>query len=176
MALYEFEGRRPLIPKSTFVHPQAVIIGNVELGEGCFIGAGTVIRGDYGRILIGNGSNVQDNCTVHTDVDTEVIIGDNVLIGHAAIVHGPCLIKEYAVVGMGAIVSGGCEMERESLLAAGSVLPPRRSVPQRKLALGNPAAVVKDLSEPMINKNKQGLIHYQDMAYRCLSGLKLIDE
>ncbi len=176
MSLYELEGKRPVVPKSTFVHPQAVVIGNVEVGEGCYIGAGAVIRGDYGRIVIGNGSNVQDNCTIHADLDAAAIIGDNVLIGHGAIVHGPCLVKEYAVIGMGSIVSNGCEIGSESLLAAGSVLPPRRTVPPRKLAMGNPATIVKDLSEKMISENKNGLKLYQDMAKRCIDGLKLIDE
>jgi carbonic anhydrase/acetyltransferase-like protein (isoleucine patch superfamily) len=174
MSLYELEGKRPLVPKSTFVHPQAAIIGNVELGENCYIGAGVVIRGDYGRIVIGNGTNVQDNCTIHTDVDAVAIIGDNVLIGHNAIIHGPCLVKEYAVVGMGSIVSNGCEMGKESLLAAGSVLPPRSTIPARKLAMGNPAVIVKDVSEKMISSNKKGVNLYQDMAKRCINGLTLI--
>ncbi|PKM76970.1 MAG: phenylacetic acid degradation protein PaaY [Firmicutes bacterium HGW-Firmicutes-15] len=174
MSLYEFEGQCPLIPKSSFIHPQATIIGNVKLGEECYIGAGAVIRGDYGRIVIGNGSNIQDNCTIHVDLDTEAIIGDNVLVGHGAIIHGPCLVKEYAVVGMGSIVSNGCEIGNESLLAAGSVLPPRSTIPPRKLAMGNPALVVKDLSEKMISKNKNGLKLYQDMAKRCINELKII--
>jgi len=174
MSIYEFEGKRPLVPESTFVHPQAVLIGNVELGEGCYIGAGAVIRGDYGRVLIGNGTNVQDNCTIHTDVDAVAIIGDNVLIGHNAIIHGPCFVKEYAVVGMGAIVSNGCEMGNESLLAAGSVLSPRSTIPARKLAMGNPAVIVKDVSEKIINRNKRGVKLYQDMAQRCINGLTLI--
>ncbi len=176
MALYELEGMRPLVPKSTFVHPQAVIIGNVELGEGCYIGAGVVIRGDYGKVIIGNGSNVQDNCTIHTNLNAVAQIGDNVLIGHNAIVHGPCLVKEYAVIGMGSIVSDNCEMGSESLLAAGSVLSPRSIVPPRKLAIGNPAVITKDLSERIIGKNKNGVKLYQQMAKRCIDGLRLIEE
>jgi carbonic anhydrase/acetyltransferase-like protein (isoleucine patch superfamily) len=176
LSIYEFEGKRPSVPKLTFVHPQATIIGDVEIGEGCYIGAGAVIRGDYGKIVIGNGSNVQDNCTIHVDLDTIAVIGDNVLIGHNAIIHGPCLLAEYTVVGMGAIVSGGCEMGSASLLAAGSVLPPRFCVPPGKLAMGNPAVIVKDLDERILTKNKRGLKLYQKMSERCISGLKLIDE
>jgi carbonic anhydrase/acetyltransferase-like protein (isoleucine patch superfamily) len=174
MPLYEFEGKRPVFPKSTFIHPEAVIIGNVEIGEGCYIGAGVVIRGDFGRIIIGNGSNIQDNCVIHADVDSIAIIEDNVLIGHGAIVHGPCLIKEYAVVGMGAIVSNGCELGYESVLAAGSVLPPGRLVQPRKLALGSPVNMIKDLSEETMNSMKIGLRYYQVLAGRCINGLKKI--
>jgi len=176
MPLYEFEGKRPVIPKSTFIHPQAVIIGSVELGEGCFVGAGAVIRGDFGRIVIGKGSNIQDNCVIHADVDTIAIIEDNVLIGHGAIVHGPCLIKEFAVIGMGSIVSTGCEIGYESVLASGSVLPPGRIVLPRKLVMGSPANIVKDMSEEMTNTMKTGLQYYQALAGRCINGLKLITD
>jgi len=175
MTLYEFECKYPVVPKSTFVHPQAVIIGSVELGEGCFIGPGAVIRGDFGRIVIGNGTNIQDNCIIHADVDTAAIIGDNILIGHGAIVHGPCLIGEYVVIGMGAIVSSGCELGHESLLAAGSLLTPRSIVPPRKLAIGKPAAFTKDMSEKMITDNKDALQHYQKLSKRYIDGFKVWD-
>ncbi|MDD4172007.1 MAG: gamma carbonic anhydrase family protein [Syntrophomonas sp.] len=175
MPLYEFEGKRPSIPQSTFVHPDAVVIGDVVLGEGCLVGAGAVIRGDFGRIIIGSGSNVQDNCVIHVDINTEAIIHDNVLIGHGAIVHGPCIINEYAVIGMGAIVSMGCEIGPESILAAGSLLPNGRVVPPRKVAMGNPATTMKDLSDKNILMSKEGLKHYQKLTKRCIDGLKLID-
>mgnify|MGYP000989355922 CR=1 FL=1 len=175
MPLYEFEGKRPSIPQSTFVHPDAVVIGDVVLGEGCLVAAGAVIRGDFGRIIIGSGSNVQDNCVIHVDINTEAIIHDNVLIGHGAIVHGPCIINEYAVIGMGAIVSMGCEIGTESILAAGSLLPNGRAVPPRKVAMGNPATTMKDLSDKNILMAKEGLKHYQKLTKRCMDGLKLID-
>lgn len=176
MPLYEFEGKCPSIPKSTFIHPQAVIIGHVEIGEGCYIGAGAIIRGDFGKIVIGNGSNVQDNCIIHIDPETIAIIEENVLIGHGAIVHGSCLIQENAVVGMGAIVSPGCEIGRESILAAGSVLPPCCNVPPRSLAMGNPAKTMKTLSEKMLGINKVGVKHYQSLTRRSFNGLRLIEE
>lgn len=166
MSLYEFEGRFPSVPGSTFVHPQAAIIGNVQLGEGCFVGPGAAIRGDFGRIVIGNGTNIQDNCIIHADIDAEAIIGENVLIGHGAIVHGPCLIGEYVVIGMGAIVSIECEMGAESLLAAGSLLAPRTVVPPRKLAMGRPAQFGRDLNEVILAENKEAVKHYQNLAKR----------
>ena len=137
MAIYEFEGKRPSIGKDSFIHPQAVVIGEVELGERCYVGAGAVIRGDYGKIAIGSGTNIQENCILHSEPETIAIIEENSLIGHSAIIHGPCLIKENVTVGMGAIVCAGCELETNSLLAAGSVLPPGHNVPKGKIAMGN---------------------------------------
>jgi carbonic anhydrase/acetyltransferase-like protein (isoleucine patch superfamily) len=174
MPLYEFEGKKPLIPESAFVHPDAIIIGDVVLGEGCLVTAGAVIRGDFGRIIIGSGSNVQDNCVIHVDLNTEAIIHDNVLIGHGAIVHGPCVINEYVVIGMGAIVSTGCEIGTESILAAGSFLPNGRIVLPHKVVMGNPATVMKDLSDKNIIMAKEGLKHYQKLTKRYMEGLKLV--
>jgi carbonic anhydrase/acetyltransferase-like protein (isoleucine patch superfamily) len=176
MALYEFEGKRPSIGKDTFVHPQAVIIGEVEIGERCYVGAGAVIRGDYGKIAIGSGTNIQENCILHSEPETIAIIEENSLIGHSAIVHGPCLIKQNVTVGMGAIICAGCELEIDSLLAAGSVLPPGRNVPKGKMAMGNPARVVKDLDEFNKLYNQIGVKLYQDLSIRCINGLTLIKE
>lgn len=176
VAIYEFEGKRPVIGNSSFIHPQAVVIGEVEIGEHCYVGAGAVVRGDYGKIVVGSGSNIQENSTVHSEPDTIAILEENVLIGHAAIVHGPCLIKRNATIGMGSIVSSRTEIGEESLLAAGSVLPPGKTVPSRKVAMGNPARVVKDVDDYNLVYNQVAVKLYQDLAERCIKGLKLIEE
>ncbi len=175
MPIYEFEGKRPIIPDTAFVHPQAVIIGDVTLGENCYVGAGAIVRGDYGRIIIGDGSNIQENAVMHTEPDTVAELETNVLVGHAAIVHGPCVIMSNSTVGMGSVINGGTVMEKESLLAAGSVLPPRKTVPERKVAMGNPARVVKDIDDTMLVYNQIATKLYQDLAARCKTGLKLIE-
>ncbi|WP_083454018.1 gamma carbonic anhydrase family protein [Syntrophomonas palmitatica] len=162
--------------KSCFVHPQAAVIGDVELGDNCYVGAGAILRGDYGKIVVGPGSNIQENAVIHTEPDTIALLEENVLIGHAAIVHGPCLIQHNVTVGMGSIISTGCELASESLLASGSVLPPNKCVPSRKLAMGNPAVVVRDLDDNHIAYNQIGVKLYQDLAVRCTKGLKLITE
>lgn len=176
MAIYEFEGKCPQVPATTFVHPQASIIGEVVLEENCFIGPGAVIRADYGRIVIGPGSNVQDNCIIHADPDSIAIVEDNVLIGHGAILHGPCLIKQGAVVGMGAIVCNGCEIGRGSVLGAGSLLPPGRLIPDHKVAFGNPVAMVQEISQSTADYASRGAQLYQGLALRCQKELKLIKE
>lgn len=176
MSIYEFEGKIPLVPKSTYIHPQAAVIGDVELGEQCFVGPSAVIRGDFGKIVVGNGSSIQDNCVIHCDPDAIAIIEDRVIIGHGAILHGPCLIKQGATVGMGAIVSVRCELGTESVLAAGAFLPPGRHISSRKLALGNPVSVIKDLADHNLTANRLGVDLYQGLAHRCQSSLKLIDD
>lgn len=176
MAIYEFEGKRPLIGKDSFIHPQAVIIGEVKLGDRCYVGAGAVIRGDYGQIVIGSGTSIQDNCIIHSDSETIALIEENSIIGHSAIVHGPCLVQQNVTVGMGSIISTGCELENGSLLAAGSVLPPGHTIPKGKMAMGNPARIVKDVDAQNRYYNQMGVQLYQDLASRCLNGLKLIEE
>lgn len=176
MPIYEFEGKRPVIPASTFIHPQAVIIGDVIFGENCYVGAGAIVRGDYGNIIIGDGTNIQENCVIHSEPETTAVFEFNVLIGHGAIVHGPCVIKHNSTVGMGAVVNSGVTIEEESLLAAGSLLPPNKTIPKRKIAMGNPAKIVKDIDDYMLAYNKIATQLYQDLAARCKEGLKLIKE
>lgn len=175
MALYEFEGKRPVIPATTFIHPEAVIIGDVVFGENCFVGAGAVVRGDYGNIVVGDGTNIQENAVIHSEPFTTAVFKTNVLIGHGAIVHGPCVIGNNSTVGMGSIVNGETNIEAESLLAAGSVLPPRKTIPSRKVAMGNPARIVKDIDDNMIVYNQIATKLYQELAARCKEGLKRID-
>lgn len=175
MPLYEFEGKKPVIGENTFVHPQAVIIGDVTIGKNCYIAAGAVLRGDYGKIIIADGTNIQDNAILHIEPGTEAIIGENVLVGHAAIVHGPCIVKENVIIGMGSIVNAGCQIEAEAMLAAGSLLPPGKTIPNRKLAMGNPAKIVKDADENMLNYNRLGVKIYQDLASRSFNGLKPVN-
>jgi len=175
MPLYEFEGKRPEIGENSFIHPQAVVIGEVKLGQNCYVGAGAILRGDYGSIIIGNGSNIQENAVMHSEPSTTAQIGEDVLVGHAAIVHGPCTIHDRVMIGMGSLISNQCEMEEGSFLAAGSVLPPGRKIPAHQLAMGNPAKAVREVSEDLAQYNGLAIKLYQDLAIRCQTGLKLIE-
>ena len=176
MPIYEFEGRKPVIAPSAFIHPQAIIIGDVSIGENCYIGALAVLRGDYGKIKIGSGTNIQELCMLHIEPESEVIIEDNCLVGHSAIIHGPCIIGTLSVIGMGSLISSGCEIKEKSMLAAGSVLPPGKTVASGKIAMGNPAREVKDVDENMQNYNRDAIVFYQDLAARYHKGLKAIEE
>ena len=147
------KGHTPNIAHDVFVAPTAVIVGNVEIGEGSSIWYGAVLRGDCGRIVIGKGSNVQDNATVHTPDHGETVIGDNVTVGHGAVLEG-CVIENGALIGMNAVVLHGTTIGENSMIAAGSVIKEFSSVPPRTLAAGVPARVKKDLegsSEAWVN-------------------------
>ncbi|HRW11971.1 MAG TPA: gamma carbonic anhydrase family protein [Syntrophomonas sp.] len=175
MPFYEFEEKRPTIGENSFVHPQATVIGDVKIGNQCYVGAGAILRGDYGTIEIGNGSNIQENAVLHAEPGTCAKIGEDVLVGHMAIVHGPCTILNRVIIGMGSLISTGCEMGEGSFLAAGSVLPPGRIIPAHQLAIGNPAVAVKEVSGTLAQYNGIAVKLYQDLAIRCKTGLKQID-
>lgn len=172
MPIYEFEGKQPIIPVNCFVHPEAVIIGCVELGEHCFVGAGAVLRGDYGKIVLGPGCAVEENTVIHSEIGSITILEEQVIASHRAIIHGPCLIKHNAVIGMGAIVSTGCELGEFCFLGAGSLLPPGKSIPARMLAVGNPAKITRDMDESLYESTRSEYKAYQDIIHRYQTGLK----
>ncbi len=131
-----------MIAESTFVHPNADIIGQVTIGSGCWIGPGARIRGDYGRITIGDNSSVEDNCVIHARPDDETIIGSWVTIGHSAIIHN-ATINDWAIVGMGSIVSDWAIVGEWAVIAEGAVIRQRQNIPNGAIAVGIPARTLE---------------------------------
>ncbi|MCL6645644.1 MAG: gamma carbonic anhydrase family protein, partial [Dehalococcoidia bacterium] len=148
MAFYEFEGKKPVIGKGTYVHPEATIIGDVRIGEGCYIGPGARIRGDWGAVVIGPGSNIQENCVIHVMPGDTAILGPKSHIGHGAILHTPRL-GEHVLVGMGAIIMDYAVIGDGCCIGAGAVVREKTEVPPNKLVLGVPAKVASDIGEDM---------------------------
>ncbi len=146
MTIYEFEGREPEVDDSAYVSDSAEVIGDVSIGKKCFIGPGAKIKGDYGTVVIGDNSNVQENCVIHARPDERTEIGEWVTIGHGAIIHGPT-IKDYAVIGMGAIVSDDAVVGEWAAVGEGAVVPNNTKIPSEKVAVGVPAKVVKEIDE-----------------------------
>lgn len=142
--ILEYEGKRPRIGHEVFVAPTAVIIGDVVIGDGSSIWFGAVLRGDDGQIIIGCGSNVQDNAVLHTTPEAPTILGDDVTIGHGALLEG-CTIESGAVIGMGAVVLENAIVGAQAMIAAGSVVTPGAVIPSRWLAAGSPAVAKKEL-------------------------------
>ncbi|MCG6880404.1 MAG: phenylacetic acid degradation protein PaaY [Deltaproteobacteria bacterium] len=167
MPFYEFENKSPVVDARAFVHPEAVLIGDVMVDESCYVGAGAVLRGDIGSIQIGKGCNIQENCVLHTFPDRSVILHSNAHIGHGAILHG-CEICSYVLVGMGAIVADGVKINRECMVGAGSFVPFEMEVPSNSLLLGSPARVVKELAPAQLDQIKRGLAIYQNLSRRYL--------
>jgi carbonic anhydrase/acetyltransferase-like protein (isoleucine patch superfamily) len=164
MSIYRFENKIPKIAKSSYIHPRAAIIGDVEIGGDCFIGAGAVLRGDFGKISIGRGTSIQENCVIHVGGEM-VSIDSNVLIAHGAILHD-VTIKPYVLVGMGSILMTGVFCEDHIMIAAGSVLKENFHVPSNVVVAGNPARIVKPLTDEQRKRIHEGVRTYQELVKR----------
>jgi phenylacetic acid degradation protein len=173
MPIYEFEGKRPSIDSKAFVHPDAVLIGDVVVDADCYVGAGAVLRGDIGSIRIGKGSNVQENCVIHVFPDKSAILHPNSHIGHGAILHG-CEICSNVLVGMRAIIADGVKINSFSFIGAGSFVPFEQEIPSHSLVVGYPAKVIKKVSPEHLERIKDGLAIYQDLTRRHLKSFREI--
>ena len=169
MTLYIFEEKTPQVADNSYLHPQATVIGDVTIGSHCFIGPGAVLRGELGKIEIGDGTNIQDNCVIHAD--REVIIGKNIIIGHGTIIHD-VLLKPGVVVGMGAILMNGVVAGEDVIIGAGSVVKENYKIPPRKIVVGNPGRIVKEIDEEEKKKIVSGLKCYQRLTERYTKGLQ----
>jgi phenylacetic acid degradation protein len=160
MAFYEFKGFKPVCHPSSFVHPQAAVTGNVIIGKDCYIGPGCALRGDWGQIIIEDGCNIQENCTVHMFPGTTVYLRKSAHIGHGAIIHGAD-IGENCLVGMNAVIMDDVKMGKECIIGALCFVPAKMEIPARSLVVGNPAKIIKEVSDEMIDWKTKGTQLYQ---------------
>jgi carbonic anhydrase/acetyltransferase-like protein (isoleucine patch superfamily) len=145
MSVYEFENKTPKVGKGSFVFDTADVIGDVVLGENCYVGPGARIRGDYGAIRIGDNSAVEENAVIHARPDDITTIGNYVTIGHGSVIHN-ATIRDWAVIGMGAIVSDWSVIGNWAVVAEGAVVKNKQSVPDRNVAVGVPAKIISEIS------------------------------
>jgi phenylacetic acid degradation protein/carnitine operon protein CaiE len=171
MAIYSFNGFIHVVKASSFVHPQANVTGNVLIGENVYIGPGAVLRGDWGQIIIEDGCNVQENCTIHMFPGTTVTLKKGAHIGHGAIIHGGT-IGENCLIGMNSVIMDDVVMEAECIIGALSFVPAKMHLPKRSLAVGNPAKIVKEVSDEMIAWKTQGTALYQALPADCHASMK----
>jgi len=160
--IYKFKEAHPIIDPSAYVHPQATIIGSVKIGKDVFIGAHAVLRGDFGSIIIEDGCNVQENCTIHMFPGTTVHLQENAHIGHGAIIHG-AIIGKNVLVGMNAVIMDDVSIGENSIIGALAFLPAKMEIPPRSLVVGNPAKIVKEVSEEMTAWKSAGTNLYQSL-------------
>jgi phenylacetic acid degradation protein len=172
MPLYEFEGKSPSVNPNAFVQPEAVLIGDVVVEEDCYIGAGAVLRADIGSISIGKGSNVQENCVLHTFPGTSVIVHADVHVGHGSILHG-CEICSRVLIGMGCIVGDGAKINSNCMIGAASFVPMRTEIAPNSLAMGSPAKVVRRITQEQLAQIIDGLAEYRELTKRYLRSLKI---
>ncbi|MGI6548994.1 MAG: gamma carbonic anhydrase family protein [Syntrophomonadales bacterium] len=175
MPMYEFEGKRPQIGVNCCIHPEAVLIGDIKIGDDCYIAACAVLRGDFGPIIIGDGSNIQENCVIHVQPGKSAVLGDRSHIGHGAILHSPRL-GHHVTIGIGAIVLDDCEIGDESLIGAGSVVTSGTKIPAKSMVLGTPGKVVREITTQSIQFLNISTDVYQELNRRSITGLKLISE
>jgi phenylacetic acid degradation protein len=167
---YSIEGVIPVVDPGAYVHPSAVLIGDVIVGAGCYVGPNAALRGDFGRIVLKAGSNVQDCCVVHGFPFADTVVEENGHIGHGAVLHA-CVVRRDAMVGMNAVVMDRAEIGERAMVAACAFVRAGMQVPAGWLAAGLPAKNLRALSEDEIAGKAEGTAIYQDLTRRCLASL-----
>jgi phenylacetic acid degradation protein len=168
--IFAFEGIVPVVHESTFVHPNATVTGNVIIGKDVYIGPGAALRGDFGAIVIEDGCNVQENCTIHMFPGVTVVLEAGAHIGHGAIVHGARICAN-ALIGMNAVIMDNAIVGAGSVVGALCFVPAGMEIPARKVVVGNPAKIVKDVSDEMLSWKTEGTALYQALPARLRASL-----
>jgi len=161
--IYQFKNFIPVIHASSFIHPLAAVTGNVIIGKNVYIGPGAAIRGDFGKIIIEGGCNVQENCTIHMFPCVTVLLKENAHIGHGAIIHGATIGKN-CLIGMNAVIMDNVILGDESIVGALSFVKANEVIPARSLLVGNPAEIIKQVSDKMLSWKTEGTKIYQQLA------------
>ncbi len=174
MPIYSIEDLIPVVDPSAYVHPTAVLIGDVIVGKDCYIGPNAVLRGDFGRIIMHQGSNVQDTCVVHSFPNKDCVIEQDGHIGHGAILHG-CHIGRNALVGMNAVIMDDAIIGAESLVGATAFVKSAFQCPPRSLLAGSPATIKRQLSDQEVAWKSNGTLEYQNLSKRCHASLQLVE-
>jgi len=169
--VFEFNGYKPVIDRSAFIHPNATVTGNVIIGKNVYVGPGAAIRGDWGQIIIEDGCNVQENCTIHMFPGTTVLLKESAHIGHGAIIHGATIGKN-VLVGMNSVIMDNVVIGDECVIGALSFVAADTIIEKRKVVVGNPAKIIKDVTDDMIAWKTKGTKLYQQLPADCYSSLK----
>jgi len=172
--IYEFKGFIPVVDESAFVHPQATVIGNVTIGKDVYIGPHAVLRGDWGEIIIHDGCNVQENCTVHMFPGTKVVFEESAHVGHGAVIHGAHLGRN-CMIGMNSVVMDNVEVGEGSIIGAMSFIKANKIIPPMSLVVGNPAKVIRQVTEEMISWKTKGTKLYQTLPSDMYKTLKEVE-
>ena len=172
--VYEIDGVRPVVDPSAYVHPTAVLIGDAIVGPGVYVGPGASIRGDFGRLILEKGSNLQDNCIMHGFPDADTVVEEDGHIGHGAVLHG-CVVKRNALVGMNSVVMDGAVIGEESIVGAMAFVRAGQVFEPRSLIVGMPARRIRAVTDEEIAWKVEGTRDYQDLAGRCAATLKPVE-
>jgi phenylacetic acid degradation protein len=168
LTVYAIDGITPVVDPSAYVHPSAVLIGDVIIGPGCYVGPCASLRGDFGRLVVRAGANLQDSCIMHGFPGTDTVVEEEGHIGHAAVLHG-CVVKRNALVGMNAVINDNAVVGESAIVAAMAFVKAGFVVPPRTLVAGIPARVVRELTQQEMAWKAEGTRHYQELARRSLA-------
>lgn len=171
MPCYELDGLVPVIDPTAFVHPDAILIGDVIIGPGCYVGPAASLRGDLGRIILERGANVQDACVLHSFPDRDMLVEENGHIGHAAVLHC-CTVRRDALVGIQAVLMDAVVVGEQAIVGACSFVPEGVELPPRTLSVGSPARVLRELTEAQLAAKRAGTEVYHRLAERCLQSFR----
>ena len=172
--IYDFQGYIPVVQESSFVHPLAAVSGHVILGKHCYIGPGAAIRGDWGQNILEDGVNVQENCTVHMFPGKSIVLKESAHVGHGAIIHGAHLGPN-CLIGMKAVIMDDAEVGEESIVGAMAFVKAETIIPRRSLVVGNPAKVVREVTDEMIAWKTKGTQLYQQLPAECHMSLRQVE-
>ena len=171
MPCYEIDGMRPVVDETAFVHPTAVLIGDVIVGAGCYVGPVCSLRGDFGRLIVEAGANVQDGCVMHGFPGTDTVVETDGHIGHGAVLHG-CRVGRNALVGMNAVIMDNARVGESAIIAASAFVKAGMEIPPKVLVAGVPAKVMRELSEQEMQWKVQGTQTYQQLAERSATTMR----
>ncbi len=170
LRVYSIDGIIPVVDPTAYVHPSAVLIGDVIIGPNCYVGPCASLRGDFGRLILEAGANLQDTCVMHGFPGTDTVVGENGHIGHGAVLHG-CRIGNNALIGMNAVIMDNALVGESSIVAASAFVKASQEIPARTLAAGVPAKVIRPLTEAEMTWKTDGTRTYQELTRRCLATL-----
>ncbi len=172
--VYAIDGITPVVHPTAYVHPSAVLIGDVIVGPGAYIGPCACLRGDFGRIVVEAGANIQDTCMLHGFPGKDTVVGENVTVGHGAVLHG-CVVGRGALIGMNCVVNDNAEVGEDAVVAAMAFVKAEGRIPARALAAGIPARVLRELSAEEISWKRENASLYQKLAERSAKSMELVD-
>lgn len=174
MAIFKFKNHIPIVHESSFVHPLAAVTGNVIIGKNCYIGPGAAIRWDWGEIILEDGVNVQENCTIHMFPGKSIRLKESAHVGHGAIIHGANL-GENCLIGMNAVIMDDAEIGDECIVGAMTFIKAETKIPNRSLVVGNPGKIIKQVSDEMIDWKTAGTKLYQQLPKDCQDSLEEVE-
>jgi phenylacetic acid degradation protein len=173
LQVYSIDGVTPVVHPSAYVHPSAVLIGDVIIGPRCYIGPLASLRGDFGRIIINEGANIQDACVLHGFMDSDTVVDVDGHIGHGAVLHG-CRIERDAMVGMNAVIMDDAVIGESSIVGASSFVRAGMVVPSRSLVIGTPARIVRPLRDEEIAWKRKGTMQYHELTERSMRTMHVV--